>query len=419
MRNERIRLLTSLGVPKSAAETLARSEPDRQPGRIEFRAQEDGEAEILLYDFIGFDPFDDSGMSAKHFKAELDAARGRKLTVRINSPGGDVWDGMAIFNMLSDFAGETRVVIEGIAASAASLIAMAGDTIDAYATSQLMIHDAWTVVLGNEQELRAIADVLNRIDGQMADVYSRVSGRPASEWRKTMDSDSYLTAQEAKAEGLVHNVLNGASSKSRTKPGSRKSNAEKLAKVKADFLGIPTSDRDDTRGRVKKVSDNLAASRPINRNGEKWVSCLHEAGHAVSAVVRGEPIHEVGLSDDNGWVAAYCRIDSRKLSLQTLYAGQAADRKARGVCWERPGTTDVDDQNRIRFKLEQMCPYSGQDAEDKREHARETASNQAIKLVNRNWPKILAVAERLYRQGRLTGDEVQQMVNTREPAATK
>jgi ATP-dependent Clp endopeptidase proteolytic subunit ClpP len=228
--------LLQLGVPRHAASRIAEASQtaDRPSPRIDFRAQEDSdESEVLLYDFIGFDLFDE-GWTAQKFAEELNRIKGtKKLTVRINSPGGDVWDGMAIYNMLSDFASETRVVIEGIAASAASLVAMAGDTVDAYETSQLMIHDAWTLVMGNAQELREVADVLDRIDGQIADVYAAQSGTPAKAWREIMDQDSYLTAQEAKDKGLVDTVIIAGEDKRKSQNSPRRSYKPKISILRA------------------------------------------------------------------------------------------------------------------------------------------------------------------------------------------
>jgi ATP-dependent Clp endopeptidase proteolytic subunit ClpP len=199
--------LLKLGVPRRAADRIAQASAERNAkGRFEFRAEAD-EAEILIYDFIGFDYFDE-GMTAKRFYDELqNVSDASSLRVRINSPGGDVWDGMAIYNMLVESQATTRVTIEGIAASAASLIAMAGDTVEAYETSQIMIHDAWTIALGNEQELREIADTLEKIDGQIADVYANKSGGDAQEFRRLMDEETFATAKEARDLGIVDTVI--------------------------------------------------------------------------------------------------------------------------------------------------------------------------------------------------------------------
>lgn len=205
--NERFHMLTSMGVPRRMAERVAGQRG--AVGRIEFRAAADNTAELLIYEQIGYDWWTDGGMTATRFAEELKAVAGvDALTVRINSPGGDVWDGMSIYNQLVAFGPRVNVMIDGMAASIASLVAMAGDHIQASEVSQMMIHDAWTGLYGNEQELRDMADVLAKIDQQIAETFATRSGRPAAEFRDLMDNDTYLTAQEAESLGLVDEIIN-------------------------------------------------------------------------------------------------------------------------------------------------------------------------------------------------------------------
>ena len=197
---ERVHMLLNLGVPPRLARRMSEGPQRDQQGRFAFRAANDeGEAEILIYDFIGYDWWSDSGITALSFREQLEQLGDvKRLTVRINSPGGDVWDGMSIYNQLSQFEAETTVMIDGVAASVASVIAMAGDRVKAAEVSQLMIHDAWTVVVGNEQDMREWADVLAKIDGQIAETYATRSGsKTADQFREIMNKDTYLTAQEA------------------------------------------------------------------------------------------------------------------------------------------------------------------------------------------------------------------------------
>jgi len=94
--------------------------------------------------------------------------------VNINSPGGSVFEGIAIYNLLASHSGSVVVNILGVAASAASIIAMAADTINMHTSSQLMIHRAWTVAVGNSEELLETASFLDRIDSSLADVYLQI-----------------------------------------------------------------------------------------------------------------------------------------------------------------------------------------------------------------------------------------------------
>lgn len=206
MRTSRIQMLVGLGVPQRFAGRIA--DRDGERGRFEFRNADEKHGEILIYDFIGYDWWTDGGMTAKRFDEELKALGDiETLTVRINSPGGDVWDGMSIYNQLISFDAKVNVIVDGMAASAASFIAMAGETVEAYELSQLMIHDAWTIVAGNAQDFAEWAQVLDKVDGQIASAYASKSGREAAEFRELMDTDTYLTAAEAMELGLVDGII--------------------------------------------------------------------------------------------------------------------------------------------------------------------------------------------------------------------
>lgn len=205
--NDRISLLSSLGVPRKVADRISCEDVPKRT--IQFKAADDsGNSELLLYDFIGYDWWSDSGITAQSFAESLAGlADSKHLTVRINSPGGDVWDGLSIFNQLSQFAVPTTVIVDGIAASVASVIAMAGDVVKAAEVSQIMIHDSWTIAAGNEAQLREVADVLAKIDQQIAEVYATRSGKDAIYFRELQNRDSYLTAAEALDMGLVDEVI--------------------------------------------------------------------------------------------------------------------------------------------------------------------------------------------------------------------
>ena len=206
MFNNRIQVLQSAGMSPRLAQRVA-----DQPGPIgsvDIKAQ-DNTAEVLLYDFIGFDWWSGDGITAKQFTQDI-ASLGKldSLTLRINSPGGDVFDGFAMYNILTSLEYDVRVEIDSIAASAASVVAMAGNSINMYETSQFMIHDAWAGVIGNEQDLREMADVLQKIDGQIADVYAKKAKKTDSEtFRALMNKDTYLTPKESLDIGLADMII--------------------------------------------------------------------------------------------------------------------------------------------------------------------------------------------------------------------
>lgn len=159
-------------------------------------------AEILIYDAIGADAWTGGGVTPEAVIAAL-AGLGN-VCVRINSPGGSVFDGYAIFNALLAHKGAVNVVVEGVAASAASFIAMAGATVTMRETSMLMIHNARTMAFGQAADMLATADLLAKIDGQIAAIYEAKSGNSAVEM---MAAETWFTATEAQAAGLCDEII--------------------------------------------------------------------------------------------------------------------------------------------------------------------------------------------------------------------
>jgi ATP-dependent protease ClpP protease subunit len=167
----------------------------------DFRAQAKG-AEIVIYDEIGA-----FGIPAKAFLDELKALGPvSELTVRINSPGGSVFDGVAIYNALKRHDAAITVWIDGIAASIASVIAMAGDEIVMPKNAMLVLHDPSGLVAGNAADMRAMAEALDRMKAGMVAAYRDKSSRDEAEIEALMRDESWLSAQEAVELGLADRV---------------------------------------------------------------------------------------------------------------------------------------------------------------------------------------------------------------------
>src|SRR5918996_4692776 len=159
----------------------------------------DAGAEVSIYDEIGA-----YGVSAKSFLAELSALPDEApLTLRLNSPGGSVFDAVAIYNALKRHVGAVAVWIDGIAASAASYIAMAGDEVVMPENAFIMIHDPGGMVLGTAADMRAMAEALDKIKGSLVAGYAAKSGRDEDEIAALMSKETWLDAGEAVALGLA------------------------------------------------------------------------------------------------------------------------------------------------------------------------------------------------------------------------
>jgi ATP-dependent Clp endopeptidase proteolytic subunit ClpP len=168
---------------------------------FEFRAQAHG-AEIAIYDEIGA-----FGIPAKAFLDELKALPPRAdLTLRINSPGGSVFDGVAIYNALKRHEGRVTVLVDGLAASIASMIAMAGDEVVMPANAMLMLHDPSGLVMGAAGDMRSMADALDKMKAGMVGAYRAKSGLDHAEIEALMQAETWLTAEEAVELGLADRI---------------------------------------------------------------------------------------------------------------------------------------------------------------------------------------------------------------------
>jgi len=125
------------------------------------------------------------------------------ITVKINSPGGDVFDGTAIYNALADHKAKVVTSVEGLAASMASVIALAGDERRIYKNANFMIHNAWTIAMGDYNDLIKESGVLKSISGQLAETYAEKSGKPKAEIQKLMDDTTWFTGQQAVDYGFM------------------------------------------------------------------------------------------------------------------------------------------------------------------------------------------------------------------------
>ena len=139
------------------------------------------------------------------FRKEMQGQSG-DIELMINSPGGSVHEGIGIYNTIAEYSGKVTAYVNGIAASIASVIAMAADEVVVYQNSQMMIHKAWTVAIGNSDDFRSLVGVLDILDSDIARIYSEKTGKSEAAIIEAMSGETYYTAEQAVEFGLADSV---------------------------------------------------------------------------------------------------------------------------------------------------------------------------------------------------------------------
>lgn len=179
------------------------------------------DAELLLYGTISDTSWYDDEITPRLFAEELKALGGKPLTVRVNSPGGDVFAAQSIYNQLKTYSGHITMRIDGLAASAATVVACAGDTVIMPTNALYMIHNPATYAWGNAEEMRTAAEVLDTVRQTIINVYQKRTGEnlTADQLAAMMDNETWLTAEEALAYGFVDQIDEESTVTNRVKDG--------------------------------------------------------------------------------------------------------------------------------------------------------------------------------------------------------
>lgn len=158
-------------------------------------------ADVYIFDEIGT-----FGLTAQSFIEEIKSYKDTPMSLHINCVGGDVFEGMAIYNVLKKRTARTTVYIEGIAASMGSVIALAGDEVVMAENSLFMIHNAWGGAMGEATEIRKTAALLDKISGEIADIYTKKTNLPYNKVKEMMDEETWLSADEAFNLGFIDSI---------------------------------------------------------------------------------------------------------------------------------------------------------------------------------------------------------------------
>lgn len=176
-----------------------------------FIKDESGNTELIIDGVIASESWFDDEVTPKQFRDELKQHSGN-ITVRINSPGGDVFAGVAIYNMLNEHDGEVTVKVDGIAASIASLIAMAGDNIVMLPGSMMMVHNPWTFAAGNADDLEQVVESLKKCAESMLPIYVARTGQDESKVKELLKAETWMTAEDAVELGFADEAVEAKTS---------------------------------------------------------------------------------------------------------------------------------------------------------------------------------------------------------------
>jgi ATP-dependent protease ClpP protease subunit len=217
---------------------------------------------ISILDVIGEDFWTGGGVTSKRVAAALRAIGDQDVFVDLNSPGGDFFEGVAIYNALRAHPKKVTVRILGLAASAASVIAMAGDEIQIGKAGFLMVHNAWVVAIGNRHDLAAAAKTMEPFDDAMATVYADRSGAKKSKAAEWMDNETWFNGEQAVKEGLADSFLPADQvAEDKTKAEANKAvNATRRIDAHLAKSGIPRSERRALLSEVKGGTHDAAAA---------------------------------------------------------------------------------------------------------------------------------------------------------------
>lgn len=222
------------------------------------RALERGDNVITMFDIIGEDFWTGGGVTAKSVASQLRAIGPRPIELQINSPGGDMFEGIAIYNVLREHPQPITVKVVGMAASAASIIAMAGDQIEVGAASFIMIHNCWVTAVGNRHDMAEVAEWLAPFDQAMVDLYVARSGSDAKQVAKWMDAETFMSGSMAIERGFADALLpaDAITEDSSAKASDRGANELRALELTLVSAGMS---RTDARARIKAIKGTPGA----------------------------------------------------------------------------------------------------------------------------------------------------------------
>ncbi|PKB19650.1 ATP-dependent protease ClpP protease subunit [Novosphingobium kunmingense] len=245
-----------------------------------------GDNVITMFDMIGEDFWSGGGITAKSVGAQLRAIGDRPVEVQINSPGGDMFEGIAIYNVLREHPQPVIVKIMGMAASAASIIAMAGDTVEIGAASFLMIHNCWVMAVGNRHDMAEVAEWLAPFDAAMVEVYAARSGQKSADIAKWMDAESYMSGSVAIDRGFADSLLAADQTKQdeKAKASDQATNSLRAMELTLVHAGLT---RSQARSRINEIKGTPGAAQSEPTPGAGDGDWMAEASKLLASLRAG------------------------------------------------------------------------------------------------------------------------------------
>lgn len=241
-------------------------------------AEGDDPSTISIYDVIGEDMWTGGGFTAKRMAGALRSVGSNPVTVKVNSPGGDMFEGIAIYNLLREHPAKVTIDVMGWAASAASIIAMAGDEIRMGLGTFMMVHNAWGMVIGNRHDMADAAKLFEGFDAAIVDIYAARASIDRKAIEKLMDAETFMGPSEAVAKGFADAVADDLRA---SEAGANNLSEAVFAKRRIDGIlaqaGVPRVER---RRMMREVAGMHDAAGMAMQNAGYSKEFMHRAERA-------------------------------------------------------------------------------------------------------------------------------------------
>lgn len=220
-----------------------------------------------------YDIFDIEATCPKDVTSVLENANGEEIQLTINSPGGDVFSASEIYTELMDYEGKIKSRIVGVAASAASVVAMAGE-VEMSPTAQMMIHNAWTIAIGDRNDMQGVSDFLKTVDKSIANAYEKKTGLSEGDLLSLMDKETWMDAEQAKEKGFVDVIMFEETPKAAASlPGALPQQV--IDKIRNDSLkqsdAVSIDDIKNVVSEMKQEIINELKEEPKNKPTNSWL----------------------------------------------------------------------------------------------------------------------------------------------------